>query len=129
MTNLPPCPAFSKSTDGLVPVIVQDYKSDQILMLAYLNQEAWEISLKTKLATYWSRSRQSIWVKGEISKNTQEIKDILIDCDLDTVIFKVKQNGGVACHNGYRSCFYRKLTRGLLETIDKTLMDPKQLYN
>ncbi|MFW5996569.1 MAG: phosphoribosyl-AMP cyclohydrolase, partial [Lentisphaeria bacterium] len=86
-------PDFDKSSDGLIPVIVQDSTDNRVLMLAYVNREAWQRSLTTKTATYWSRSRQKLWVKGETSGNTQIINDILIDCDQDTVIFKVTQQG------------------------------------
>jgi phosphoribosyl-AMP cyclohydrolase len=100
---------FAKN-NGLIPAIAQDAKTGKILMLAYVNQEAFGYTLKTGKATYWSRSRKKLWCKGEESGNSQEIVDILIDCDLDTLIYKVVQKGsGAACHNGYESCFYRHL--------------------
>ncbi len=102
-------PNFSKSADGLLPVIVQDWKSGEILMQAYINQEAWEKTLSTGLGTYWSRSRQELWVKGLTSGHLQHIKQILLDCDLDSIIFKVVSDGDVACHKGYRSCFFREV--------------------
>ena len=103
---------FDKS-GGLVPAIAQDADTGKILMLAYVNKEAFEYTLKTNKATYWSRSRKKIWCKGETSGNYQEIVDILIDCDNDTLIYKIKQHGlKAACHMGYESCFYRHLKDG-----------------
>ncbi len=96
----------------LIPAIVQDYKSNEVLMLAYMNREALNLTLSTSFAHYFSRSRQRIWKKGESSGNTQEIKEILIDCDNDTILLKVKQNGGVACHTGRESCFFTSLSTG-----------------
>lgn len=99
--------------NGLVPVIAQDADSGKVLMLAYVNKEAFEYTLKTGRATYWSRSRGKLWRKGEESGNFQEIVDILIDCDNDTLIYKVVQKGlGAACHEGYESCFFRSYTDG-----------------
>ena len=94
---------------GLIPAIAQDWKTGDVLMLAYINEESWQETLKSGFATYWSRSRSKLWKKGEESGNRQVIKEILVDCDEDTVIFKVDQIGGAACHEGYRSCFLRKL--------------------
>ncbi|MBR2363840.1 MAG: phosphoribosyl-AMP cyclohydrolase [Lentisphaeria bacterium] len=85
---------------GLIPAIAQDYKTNEVLMVAYINEESWNETLKTGRATYWSRSRQKLWKKGEESGNVQEVKEILVDCDEDTVIFKVNQIGGAACHEG-----------------------------
>ena len=94
--------------NGLVPVIAVDDTTNEVLMLAYANEEALSYTLRSGKATYWSRSRQKLWCKGEESGNTQEIKDILIDCDGDTLIYRVIQHGlGAACHTGHRSCFYR----------------------
>jgi len=121
-------PDFTKSENSLLPVIVQDGKTNEVLMLAYLNREAWQQSLDTGFATYWSRSRQQIWVKGETSGNSQEIKEILVDCDLDTVIFKVLQKGGAACHEGYRSCFFRKVENDELQTVGERVFDPDKVY-
>ena len=121
-------PDFSKTSSGLLPVIVQDYKSNQILMLAYINEEAWQLSLKNQVAIYWSRSRNRLWKKGEISGHTQEIKEILIDCDEDTLIFKVKQKGSAACHQGYRSCFYRQKVGNNFKKIAKPLINVEKLY-
>jgi phosphoribosyl-AMP cyclohydrolase len=113
---------------GLVPAIVQDYETGEVLMLAFMNQEAWEATLSTGKATYFSRSRQKLWVKGETSGNLQIVKEILVDCDEDTVLLKVEQRGGAACHTGYRSCFYRKIEDGALTNIGKLIFDPKEVY-
>jgi len=101
---------FSKN-NGLVPVIVQDVDTNEVLMLAYMNEEALEKTLKTGYAHYFSRSRNKLWKKGESSGHTQEVKEILVDCDNDTILLKVKQNG-VACHTGRKSCFFTKLDTG-----------------
>jgi len=119
---------FTKSTDGLIPAIAQDYHNGTVLMLAYINREAWEKTLQTGKAHYWSRSRKKIWLKGESSGNIQEIMDILVDCDEDTVIYLVKQHGGAACHQGYPSCFHRKVKGNALERIEKRVFDPKDVY-
>lgn len=115
--------------NGLVPVIVQDYETGEVLMLAFMNQAAWEATLSTGKATYFSRSRQKLWVKGETSGNFQIIKEILVDCDEDTVLLKIEQRGGAACHTGYRSCFYRKMENGTLSNIGKLIFDPQEVYN
>ncbi len=115
--------------NGLVPAIVQDYETGEILMLAFMNQEAWEATLSTGKATYFSRSRQTLWVKGETSGNLQIVKEILVDCDEDTVLLKVEQRGGAACHTGYRSCFYRKMENGTLINIGKLIFDSQEVYN
>ena len=119
---------FSKSGDGLVPAIVQEYRTGNVLMLAYVNREAWEKTLQTGKAHYWSRSRNKLWLKGETSGNVQIIKDILIDCDQDTVIYKVDQQGGAACHKGYHSCFYRKIKDGDAVVIEQQVFDPAEVY-
>lgn len=102
---------FTKSKDGLIPAIAQDWQTGEVLMLAYINEDSWKYSLETSNATYWSRSRKKLWKKGESSGNVQKIKEILVDCDEDTVIFKVEQIGDAACHEGYRSCFFRKVNK------------------
>lgn len=101
-------PDFDKG-DGLVPAIVQDHETGEILMLAYMNRESWLKTRKTGQATYYSRSRKSLWTKGETSGNFQLVKSILIDCDADTLVLKVEQVGGIACHTGNRSCFFRSV--------------------
>lgn len=114
---------------GLIPAIAQDYRTGDVLMLAYINQEAWEETLKTGCATYWSRSRKKLWKKGEESGNRQIIKEILVDCDEDTVLFKVDQIGGAACHEGYKSCFFRKLENGNLQIVGERVFDPAKVYH
>ena len=118
-----------EKTGGLIPAIVQDYETGEVLMLAYINKEAWETTLSTGKATYFSRSRQKLWIKGETSGNMQIVREIRIDCDDDTVIFKVEQIGGAACHKGYRSCFYKKVENGTVEVTEKRVFDPKEVYN
>ena len=109
----------------LLPVIVQDYENNEVLMMAYMNKEALELSLKTKLAHYFSRSKQRIWKKGESSNHTQEIQSFFIDCDNDTLLIKVKQNG-VACHTGRRSCFFTELQSG--NSVADVEVDSHKLY-
>ncbi len=113
---------------GLVPTIVQDYKTGEVLMLAFMNEEAWEATLSTGKATYYSRSRQELWVKGETSGNMQLVKEIRIDCDDDTLLLKVEQIGGAACHTGYRSCFYKKVEGGSIKVVGKPLFNPEEIY-
>jgi len=113
---------------GLIPVVAQDYVTGEVLMLAYMNREAWEKTVETGRATYWSRSRNTLWVKGETSGNVQTVKEILVDCDLDTVVLKVDQRGGAACHMGYRSCFYRRISGGDVEVIGERVFDPEDVY-
>ena len=96
------------NSDGLVPAIAQDYKTKEVLMLAYMNKEAFDLTLATKKATYFSRSRQSLWVKGETSGHFQYVKEIRYDCDCDTILLLIEQVGA-ACHTGNYSCFYRKI--------------------
>lgn len=120
---------FSKNPDGLIPAMAQDWQTGEILMQAFINEDAWNKTLLTGIATYWSRSRQQLWIKGETSGNVQKIKEILVDCDLDSVIFKVEQVGGAACHEGYGSCFFRRLAKdGSLEIVGKRVFDPKEVY-
>jgi phosphoribosyl-AMP cyclohydrolase len=118
---------FSK-LGGLVPAIVQDYQSGEVLMLAFMNQEAWQETLSTGKATYYSRSRQQLWVKGKTSGNVQIVKEIRIDCDNDTVLLKVEQVGGAACHTGHRSCFYQKIENGSVKVIGKPIFNPEEVY-
>ncbi|MEX1326157.1 MAG: phosphoribosyl-AMP cyclohydrolase [Desulfobacterales bacterium] len=119
---------FNK-TGGLVPAIVQDYLTGEILMLAYMNPDAFNATLSTGKATYYSRSRQSLWVKGETSGNTQRIKEIYIDCDNDTVLLKVEQLGGAACHTGHRSCFHKKVENGSIRVTEEPVFDPREVYD
>jgi phosphoribosyl-AMP cyclohydrolase len=120
-------PNFAKG-DGLVPAIVQDAETKEVLMMAYMNRESWEATLKTGKATYWSRSRQQLWLKGETSGHVQLIKDIFIDCDDDTILLQVKQLGEAACHTGYRSCFYRKLSGKNFVVVGQKIFNPEEVY-
>ncbi len=121
-------PDFSKSP--LIPVIAQDNESGDVLMLAYMNQEAWDETLKTGRVVYFSRSRQKLWRKGEESGHIQEVKSIYIDCDADTILVKVNQVGGAACHEGYRSCLFRKVdpATGKFEIEGERIFDPNDVY-
>ena len=118
---------FSKG-NGLVPVIVQDYRSHEVLMVAYMNREAWEKTKKTGTAYYYSRSRKGLWLKGEESGHYQEVKNAFIDCDNDTLLLQVKQLGGGACHMGYRSCFFRQRRGKDWKIAAKRLFNPKEVY-
>ena len=118
---------FAKG-NGLVPVIVQDYQSREVLMVAYMNQEAWEKTKSTGKAHYYSRSRQGPWFKGEESGNLQEVKDVFIECDNDTILLQVHQVGGAACHEGYKSCFFRQRTDDDWKVIAERVFDPKEVY-
>ena len=117
-----------KKGDGLVPVIVQDHETGEVLMLAYMNQNAWLKTLETGKATYWSRSRSELWVKGETSGHVQIVKEILVDCDSDTLLLKVQQVGGAASHTGYRSCFYRRVHNKKTEIIGEPVFKPEDVY-
>ena len=119
---------FSKG-GGLLPVIAQDHETGEVLMLAYMNQEAFEKTLATGKAHYWSRSRGKLWLKGETSGHVQMVKEILLDCDGDTILLKVEQLGGAACHKGYRSCFFRCINRdGQVSIVQDQVFDPKEKY-
>ena len=120
---------FNKSEKGLLPAIAQDSVTGDVLMLAYINQEAWEKTLETGKAHYWSRSRNKIWLKGETSGHIQLVKKILVDCDEDTVVFKVEQLGGAACHKGYKSCFFRWVDGEELKIIGEPVFDPGKVYD
>ncbi|MDR1511482.1 MAG: phosphoribosyl-AMP cyclohydrolase [Endomicrobium sp.] len=114
---------------GLIPVVIQDWESNVVLMMAYMNEEAVERTLETKKATFWSRSRRSFWVKGEVSGNIQEVKEFYYDCDGDCILLKVNQIGLAACHTGHRSCFFKKVTsHGATKTVGKILFDPSKIY-
>jgi len=114
--------------DGLLPAIVQDHRTNEVLMVAYINETAWLKTLETGKAHFWSRSRGKLWLKGESSGHVQMIKEVLIDCDADTVIYKVEQLGGAACHKGYRSCFFRRVEDGAFRVKDEPVFDPKEVY-
>ena len=119
---------FAK-TGGLIPAITQDHQTGEVLMLAYMNQEAFDATLATGKATYYSRSRQTLWVKGETSGNVQLVKEIRIDCDNDTVLVKVEQLGGAACHTGHASCFHKKVDGEAIRIIGEPVFDPKEVYD
>lgn len=121
-------PDFSKSS--LIPVIAQDAGNGDVLMLAYMNEEAYQETLKTGRVVYYSRSRQKLWRKGEESGNVQELKELYFDCDADTLLVKVNQIGDAACHEGYRSCFFRRLEprSGEVATVGERVFDPDQVY-
>jgi phosphoribosyl-AMP cyclohydrolase len=115
--------------NGLIPCVVQDYKDGAVLMVAYMNKEAVKRTVKTKKATFWSRSRGKFWVKGESSGNIQKVKELYYDCDGDCLLVKVLQVGGAACHTGFRSCFYRKVSQtGNPIVKGKRIFDPKKIY-
>ncbi|MFZ0613952.1 MAG: phosphoribosyl-AMP cyclohydrolase [Desulfobacterales bacterium] len=120
---------FDKS-GGLIPAIAQDEGTGEVLMLAYMNREAWETTLKTGRATYYSRSRRTLWIKGKTSGHLQLVKEIRIDCDADTVLLKVEQVGGAACHTGHRSCFHLKVVddTGTTAVIGDPVFDPEEVY-
>src|SRR5215831_8642978 len=118
---------FAKS-GGLVPAIAQDAQTGEVLMLAWMNQEAYEETVRTRRAVYFSRSRNKLWRKGEESGNVQEVREIFVDCDTDTILLKVHQIGGAACHEGYKSCFFRRLEQDELKVIGQRVFDPKQVY-
>ena len=128
MSELPgKVPDFSKG-DGLLPAIAQDVESGEVLMLAYMNAESYAHTLDLGQAVYYSRSRNKLWHKGEESGNVQHIHSIYVDCDADTILLKVKQEGGAACHEGYKSCFFRQVTPEGLVTRGKRVFDPAEVY-
>jgi phosphoribosyl-AMP cyclohydrolase len=113
---------------GLVPAIAQDNDTGEVLMLAFMNRAAWEETLKTGRATYYSRTRKTLWVKGLTSGNIQEVQEIRVDCDHDTVLLKVRQVGGAACHTGYASCFFQKVDQQSLIIVGAPVFDPEEVY-
>jgi len=113
---------------GLVPAIAQDADTGAVLMLAWMNREAYEETVRTGRAVYYSRSRQRLWRKGEESGHVQEVREIYLDCDADTILLKVHQVGGAACHEGYQSCFFRRVEGDSLRVVGERLFDPKQVY-
>ncbi len=117
-----------KKGNGLIPAIAQDYETGEVLMLAYMNKQAFDETVKTMRATYYSRSRQTLWKKGETSGHVQHIKEIRVDCDNDTVLLKVDQVGGAACHKGYKSCFFSKVEDNELKIVESKIFDPKEVY-
>jgi phosphoribosyl-AMP cyclohydrolase len=120
--------AVAFDADGLVPAIVQDAETNQVLMLAYMTADTLRETLDTGRMVYWSRSRQEKWVKGQTSGHVQTVEEVRVDCDGDTLLFKVQQKGG-ACHTGYRSCFYRRADNGTLVADGKKVFDPDAVYS
>jgi phosphoribosyl-AMP cyclohydrolase len=114
--------------DGLIAVVAQDFSSQRVLTVAWMNREALKETAETKQAVYWSRSRKKLWRKGEESGHVQKVREVRIDCDSDAILLKVEQVGGIACHTGRESCFFRKLEGGKWLTIDPVLKDPKLIY-
>jgi len=114
--------------EGLITAIAQDASTGRILMVAFMNREALEETVKTKQAVYWSRSRKRLWRKGEESGHGQRLVELRLDCDADAVLLKVEQAGGIACHTGRESCFFRKLEDGRWVTTDPVLKDPSVIY-
>lgn len=116
-------------SQGLIPAIVQDYEDGQILMLAYMNAESLEKTITTGKTCFWRRSQGRLWTKGEKSGHFQEVKEIFLDCDGDTLLVKVKQLGDAACHTGYRSCFFRKVNeKGEYDIVGEKVFDPSKVY-
>ena len=119
---------FDKS-GGLVPAVAQDADTGQVLMLAWMNREAYEETLRTGRACYYSRSRGKLWRKGEESGHVQEVRGVYVDCDADTILLKVHQVGGAACHEGYPSCFFRRVQDGGLQVVGQRVFDPARVYS
>ena len=117
-----------KKGNGLIPAIAQDYKTGVVLMLAYMNEQAFDETIESGKATYYSRSRKVLWKKGETSGHVQHVKEIRVDCDNDTILLKVDQAGDAACHKGYRSCFFSKLVENELKVVESKIFDPKKVY-
>ena len=114
--------------DGLIAAVAQDSKSNRVLTVAWMNRDALKETAETKRAVYWSRSRKKLWRKGEESGHVQKVRELCIDCDADAILLKVEQVGGIACHTGRESCFFRKLENGRWVTIDPVLKDPSLIY-
>ena len=113
---------------GIVPVVTQDEGTGEVLMMAYMNHEAFAETLRTGHACYFSRSRNRLWRKGEESGNVQEVRAVYLDCDADTLLLKVRQVGGAACHEGYPSCFFRRVNDDELRIVGRRLFDPREVY-
>jgi phosphoribosyl-AMP cyclohydrolase len=117
-----------KKGEGFIPVVIQDASTNQVLMLGYMNRKSWEETLKTGKVTFWSRSRKKLWLKGETSGHFQEVREIWLDCDGDTLLIKVDQIGGAACHTGFQSCFHHRHEEGEWKVSGKRIFDPKEVY-
>ncbi len=116
------------TADGLVPAIVQDFASGRVLMFAWMNRAALAETAASGRAVFWSRSRRSLWRKGESSGHVQYVRELCLDCDADAIVLRVEQQGGIACHTGRQSCFFRRLSDGRWETVDPVLQDPAVIY-
>lgn len=114
--------------DGLVPVIAQQHDTGRVVMFAWMNRESLALTVETGFAVYWSRSRQRLWRKGEESGHQQKVIDMQLDCDADVILLKIEQQGGIACHTGRQSCFYRSLQNGQWQATEAVLKDPQQIY-
>jgi len=132
MTDLTPNSDWLDSikwdADGLVPAIAQDVHTQRVLMVAWMNREALQLTVKEGRGIYWSRSRNRLWRKGEESGNVQQLHELRLDCDADVIILQVEQVGGIACHTGRQSCFYRVLKDGQWHTVDAVIKDPADIY-
>ena len=113
---------------GLIPAIVQDWKTGEVLMVAYMNADSWAKTQETGKAWFWSRSRKKLWLKGETSGHLQRVKEAYLDCDNDALLLKVEQVGGAACHTGFRSCFHRRIEGDRLEISGEKVFDPREVY-
>jgi phosphoribosyl-AMP cyclohydrolase len=123
----PITPAFS-GPDGLITAVAQDAATGAVLMVAHMNREAWEETLASGRVVYFSRARRRLWRKGEESGNVQNVKAIFVDCDADTVLLKVEQIGGAACHEGYPTCFFRQVTPDGVKVVAERVFDPQDVY-
>lgn len=114
--------------DGLVPVIAQQHDTGRVVMFAWMTRESLALTVESGFAVYWSRSRQRLWRKGEESGHQQKVIDMQLDCDADVILLKIEQQGGIACHTGRQSCFYRSLQNGQWQATEAVLKDPQQIY-
>jgi phosphoribosyl-AMP cyclohydrolase len=128
MSQTPPTgPDFAKG-GGLLPAIAQDAQTGEVLMMAYMSPESYAETLATGRAVYYSRSRKKLWRKGEESGNVQQVRSVFLDCDRDTILLRVEQVGGAACHEGYKSCFFRQVTPEGLKVVAERVFDPDEVY-
>lgn len=116
------------NADGLVPAIAQDADTGRILMMAWMNRQALQATIDSGYAVYWSRSRQQLWHKGESSGHRQKVQELRLDCDADVIVLQIEQIGGIACHTGRQSCFYRVYEEGTWRTVDPVLKNPQEIY-
>lgn len=120
--------AIKWNEQGLIPAIAQDWQTGEVLMLAWMDRDALQLTIDKGQVVYWSRSRQALWRKGEVSGHVQHLKELRIDCDADTVLMKVEQIGGIACHTGRRGCFYQQLEEGGWRVTDEVIKQPEEMY-